>query len=201
MTDGSERFEPKHLPLWRRALLAVHTEFVGIHPRLHAYNLAAGLLPRRTGGLLRAQLLRGVGFVVGERTEIKGPLRISGPRGLCGRLQIGQDCSIDADCLFEISENLCIGDRVTLEPGVMILTSTHELDFPQHRAGKIITRPVSVGAGAWVRARAILLPGVKIGAGAVVEAGAVVNKDVEENTRVGGTPAVKLEVLGRRDET
>ena len=116
-------------------------------------------------------------------------------------LQIGEDCSIDADCLLEISENLRIGDRVTLEPGVMILTSTHELDFPQHRAGKIITSPVSIGDGAWVRARAIVLPGVQIGAGAVVEAGAVVNKDVAEHTRVGGMPAVKLEVLRKADET
>ena len=77
----------------------------------------------------------------------------------------------------------------------MILTSTHELDFPQHRAGKIVMKPVSIGDGAWLRARSIVLPGVKIGAGAVVEAGAVVNRDVPENTRVGGMPAVKLEVL------
>jgi acetyltransferase-like isoleucine patch superfamily enzyme len=144
-------------------------------------------------------LLRGLGFQVGFGTEIKGRLKLSGPRGMVARLQIGRDCSIDADCLLELSENLDIGDRVTLEPGVMILTSTHELDFPQHRAGKIIATPVSIGAGAWLRARCIVLPGVKIGAGAVVEVGAVVNRDVEPNTRVGGSPAVKLEVLKNDD--
>lgn len=197
---GTERFEPKNLPLWRRAWIALQTEFVGVHPRLHAYNLATGLLPRRTGGHVRADLLRRLGFTVGKGTEIRGPLRLSGPRGILALLQIGEDCSIDADCMLELSENLRIGDRVTLEPGVMILTSTHELDFPQHRAGKIIASPVSIGDGAWLRARAIVLPGVKIGAGAVVEAGAVVNKDVEDNTRVGGTPAVKLEVLRKPDE-
>jgi maltose O-acetyltransferase len=196
----TERFEPKHLPLWRRALIALETEFVGIHPRLHAYNLATSILPRRTSGRLRADLLRKLGFTVGRGTEIKGPLRLSGPRGILALLQIGEDCSIDAECMLEISENLRIGDRVTLEPGVMILTSTHELDFPQHRAGKIITNPVSVGDGAWLRARSIILPGVKIGAGAVVEAGAVVNKDVADHTRVGGVPAVKLEVLREADE-
>lgn len=195
-----ERFEPKHLPLWRRALIAFETEFVGIHPRLHAYNLATSLLPRRTGGRLRADLLRKLGFTVGRGTEIKGPLKLSGPRGMLALLQIGEDCSIDAECMLEISANLSIGDRVTLEPGVMILTSTHELDFPQHRAGKIITNPVRIGDGAWIRARAIVLPGVKIGAGAVVEAGAVVNKDVDEHTRVGGMPAVKLDVLRKPDE-
>ena len=76
--------------------------------------------------------------------------------------------------MLELSEDLQIGDAVTMEPGVMILTSTHELDFPQHRAGKIITKPVSVGDGAWLRARAIVLPGVNIGSGAIVETGAQV---------------------------
>jgi maltose O-acetyltransferase len=198
MTTG--RYEPKERAIWQRAWSAFETQFAGIHPRLHAYNIATSLLPRNTGSQLRARLLRKLGFEVGAGTEIKGPLRISGPRGLLPRLQIGEGCSIEAECMLELSENLRIGARVTLEPGVMILTSTHELDFPQHRAGKIITSPVSIDDGAWLRARSIVLPGVKIGAGAIVEAGAVVNKDVEANTRVGGIPASKLEVLRKADE-
>jgi maltose O-acetyltransferase len=196
----TERVEPKNLPLWRRALIALDTEFVGIHPRLHAFNVATSVLPRRLGSGLRARLLRGLGFDVGAGTEIRGPLKISGPRGITARLQIGRDCSIEAECMLEVSDSLRIGDRVTIEPGVMILTSTHELDFPQHRAGKIVTNPVSIGDGAWLRARCIVLPGVKIGAGAVVEVGSVVNKDVEADTRVGGSPAVKLEALRKSDE-
>ena len=194
------REEPKHQPLWRRAIDAVQTEVVGIHPRLVAYNLAAGMLPLRASGELRAQLLRLTGFSVGRGVRINGPLKISGPRGITGRLQIGRDCSIDTECMLELSDDLLVGDRVTMEPGVMILTSTHELDFPQHRAGKIITSPVTIGDGAWLRARSIVLPGVKIGAGAVVEVGSVVNKDVAADTRVGGSPAAKLEVLKKSDE-
>jgi maltose O-acetyltransferase len=190
------RGEPKTLPLWKRALDAVQTEVVGIHPRLHAYNLAAGLLPLRASAELRAQLLRLTGFTVGRGVRINGPLKISGPRGLLKRLQIGEETFIDADCVLDLCENLSIGSRVTLEPGVLILTSTHELDFPKHRAGKLIVNPVSIGDGAWLRARCVILPGVKIGAGAVVDAGSVVNKDVEPNIRVGGIPAVKLEALG-----
>lgn len=189
------RVEPKDLPFWRRAWTAVTTEVVGIHPRLHVYNTLAGLLPVRASGELRAALLRKVGFHVGEGTRVNGVLKITGPRGLVPRLSIGRNCTLEADCMLDLSEMLTIGDDVTLEPGVMILTSTHELDFPKHRAGKVILNPVTIGPGAWLRARSVVLPGVKIGAGAVVEVGAVVNKDVEPNTRVGGTPAAKLAVL------
>ena len=198
--NDAKREEPKERAAWLRAASALALQFVGIHPRLHAYNIATSLLPRNTGSQLRAGLLRGLGFKVGQGTEVRGPLKISGPRGIVPRLHIGQNCRIEAECLLELSEELRIGDAVTLEPGVMILTSTHELDFPQHRAGKIITKPVSVGDGAWLRARGIVLPGVNIGSGAIVETGAVVNKDVAPNTRVGGSPAVKLEVLSKPDE-
>ncbi len=189
------RFEPKNLPLWRRALNAATTEVGGIHPRLHLYNLLASLLPSGASGELRALLLTMVGFEVGRATLVNGALKISGPRSLQRRLVIGQECTIEADCVLDLSEMLSIGDRVTIEPGVMILTSTHELDFPKHRAGKVIVSPVSIGAGVWLRARSVILPGVKIGDGAIVEVGAVVNKDVEPNTRVGGVPAIKLGAL------
>jgi maltose O-acetyltransferase len=196
VTDEPEaRVEPKQLPVWRRALIAAATEVVGIHPRLHLYNVLASLLPSRASGELRASLLRKVGFDIGSGTKINGALKISGPKGLQPQLVIGQNCTIEGDCMLDLSEKLVIADGVTVEPGVMILTSTHELDFPKHRAGKVIVAPVSIGDGAWLRARAVILPGVRIGEGAVVEVGAVVNKDVEPNTRAGGIPAAKLGVL------
>lgn len=188
MTEG--RFEPKHQPAWRRALHALATEVVGVHPSLHAYNLAAKLLPSRTRGALRARLLRLAGFRVGAGTTVNGLLKINGQRGIASQLTIGADCTIEPEGVWDLSEKLTIGDRVTIEPGVMILTSTHELDFPSHRAGKIILMPVVIEDGAWLRARCIILPGVRVGAGAVVDAGAVVTKDVAANTRVAGVPAV-----------
>jgi maltose O-acetyltransferase len=196
LDDEPVREEPKDQPMWLRALAAVQTEVVGIHPRLQLYNLASNLLPVRASHELRAKLMRLAGFQLGEGTRIGGPLKISGPRGLLERLTVGKNCFIDADCVLDLSDVMTIGDNVTIEPGVLILTSTHELDFPKHRAGQLILNPVTIGDGAWLRARSVILPGSKIGAGAVVDAGAVVNKDVEANTRVGGIPAVKLEALG-----
>lgn len=190
------RVEPKEQPVWRRALIAISDEFSGLHPRLHAYNLAAKLMPTRSNGALRARLLRLAGFEVGRGTVINGMLKINGGNGFEANLAIGADCIIESDGIWDLSDKLRIGNKVTVDPGVMILTSTHEMDFPNHRAGKVLLNPVVVEDGAWLRARCIILPGVTIGAGAVVEAGAVVNKDVPANTRVGGVPAVALPPLG-----
>jgi acetyltransferase-like isoleucine patch superfamily enzyme len=77
----------------------------------------------------------------------------------------------------------------------MILTSTHELDIREHRAGPVQLSPVSIGDGAWLGPRCVILPGVTLGAGAIVNPGAVVNKDVAPHTRVGGIPATQLDVL------
>jgi maltose O-acetyltransferase len=199
MTDIPPRIEPKDAPAWLRALRALRGELVGFHPRLQAYNAASRLLPLRSSGELRARLLRLAGFSVGEGTRINGEIKISGPWGLLRRLSIGRNCVIESDCVLDLSEQLSIGDGATIGPGVLILTSTHELDFPKHRAGNLILNPVVVGDGVWLGARSVVLPGVKIGHGAVVEPGAVVNKDVEANTRVGGIPAAKLEVLAAGD--
>lgn len=194
MSD-TQRKDPKAEPTWRRMLMAMSTEFVGIHPRLHAYNALSRLLPAVGAGAERAALLRGMGFSVGSGTEIEGELRMTGPRHLPAQLRIGTGCYIGPECLFDLSERLTLGDNVTVEPGVMLLTVTHELDIAAHRAGPLVPNPVTIGNGVWLRARCIVLPGVKVGDGAVVEAGAVVNKDVAPNTRVGGIPAVPLETL------
>lgn len=181
---------------WRRVAAVFKAEVMGLHPRLHAFSVASSLLPRRSSGLARARLLELAGFPVGEGTRLQGTPKITGSVGLFEHLEIGRDCSIDADCIFDLEEKITLGDRVTVGPGVMILTSTHELATAQHRAGPVTRAPVIIGDGCWLRARSIILPGVTLGKGAIVEAGAVVNKDVAPHTRVGGIPAAQLEVLG-----
>lgn len=179
-----------------KLVAALRLETYGIHPRLHALNMAAAALPRRTGAEARARLFRLAGFRIGQGTRLNSSPRITGSSNLFERLQIGDQCVIGEDCAFDLEESVTIGDRVSIDPGVIILTSTHELGPREHRAGPIVKTPVVIQEGALIGARAILLPGVTIGAGAVVSPGAVVNKDVAPNTRVGGAPAVQIEILG-----
>jgi len=195
-----DRTEPK-FTRWQKVLNLVDEETSGIHPRLIALNVAANLLPKHQAGLTRARLYALAGFRIGEGTRIAAAPRINGGPTLFANLVVGRQCIIDAECVLDVSEKVTLGERVTLSPGVMILTSTHELDIREHRAGPVQLSPVSIGDGAWLGARCIILPGVTIGAGVIVNPGSVVNKDVASNTRVGGTPAVQLEVLNGNESS
>jgi len=48
----------------------------------------------------------------------------------------------------EVNPRITIGDRVTVSPGVMILTSTHELDIREHRAGAVVLAIVTFSVSA-----------------------------------------------------
>jgi maltose O-acetyltransferase len=180
---------------WQRVKILFHEETFGFHPRLIALNTVAGFLPRHQAAQARARLFSLAGFRIGDGTRMAAPPKINGGDALFSNLVVGKACSIDVDCVFDLEERLTIGDRVTIGPGVMILTSTHELDIREHRAGAVQRSPVNIGDGAWLGARCTILPGVSVGAGAVVNPGSVVNKDVVAHTRVGGIPATQLEVL------
>ena len=184
-----------NLPNWEKLFSVFRGETHGLNVRLQALSLANALLPKRNAARVRAGLLRLIGIPVGDGTELQGLPKITGSEALFANLVIGAGCMIDINCTFDLEEKITIGDRVALDPEVMLLTSTHELASRVHRAGPLVRNPVVIEAGAWLGARSIVLPGVTIGAGAIVNPGAVVNKDVLPHTRVGGIPAVQLEVL------
>ena len=79
-----------------------------------------------------------------------------------------------------------LGERVTISQEAYLCAGTHDytqLSLP------LVTKPIVVGADAWICARAFVGPGVTVGTGAVVAACAVVMKDVPEWTIVAGNPA------------
>ena len=88
--------------------------------------------------------------------------------------------------------NLVIGDRVSIAPGVILVTSS-DPNFSKIRPyvkteyGKIV-----IENDAWIGVGSIILPNVTIGGCSVVGAGAVVTKDVEPYTKVAGVPAKKI---------
>ena len=56
----------------------------------------------------------------------------------------------------------------------------------------LVTAKITIGADAFVGARAFVLPGVTIGARSVIGAGSVVTRDVPENVMAAGNPCKVL---------
>jgi maltose O-acetyltransferase len=77
----------------------------------------------------------------------------------------------------------------------VVITSNHEIGPSEERLGAWRREPVTVGAGCWVGARCLILPGVTIGDGCIVAAGSTVRDDCEPNGVYAGVPARRVRDL------
>ena len=126
-------------------------------------------------------------------------LRLFGAR-IHGRPFVHQRARIQIPWHLTLHHRACLGDgAVAYTLGAIILhegatiaqeaylcTGTHKFDDP---ALPLLTAPITIGAHAFIGARAFVLPGVTIGERAVVGACAVVTRDVAAHTVVVGNPA------------
>jgi maltose O-acetyltransferase len=113
-------------------------------------------------------------------------------------IQIGKGVWIGDATRFDWSHgrHITIGDGATLAPGVRILC--HDASCVR-RVGGTWVAPVTIGAGAFIGAEAVLMPGVTVGEGAVVAAGAVVTRDVVPGTIAAGVPAKPIGLVAELD--
>jgi len=107
--------------------------------------------------------------------------------------KIGKNVFINHDCSFLDLGGITIEDDVQIGPKVSLITENHPLG-PSARKS-LDLKSVLIKKNAWIGAGAIILPGVTIGENSVVAAGAVVNKDVPDNTVVGGVPAKVIRAI------
>jgi acetyltransferase-like isoleucine patch superfamily enzyme len=132
----------------------------------------------------------------------------------CG-VQIGHDTGVYNGTFFDLDVDgeVTIGDYCTLVGPIICVTGrlsisnyvfiAHEVTIADHfaaappgataRDSRSNPAPeISIGEGAWIGARAIVLPGARIGPWAVVGAGAVVTCDVPPYSVVAGNPAGRV---------
>lgn len=119
-------------------------------------------------------------------------------------IKVGARVGFSANVQIDYVGGVVIGDNVWFSEGAKVLTHYHNMG-PERVTLRPETMPVShliVGDGAWISARAIILPSCNyIGKNAVVGAGAVVTHDVPDNTVVAGSPARVLRVLKPEEYT
>ena len=80
-------------------------------------------------------------------------------------------------------------------PNTLITTVGHPLSPKGRREYHALAKPVRIGNDVWIGGNVTILPGVTIGNNVVGAAGAVINKDVPDNTLVGGVPARVIKVI------
>lgn len=117
----------------------------------------------------------------------------------CGKnIHIGKNVFINMGCKFQDQGGIFIGDGALIGHNVVLATLNHAAS-PKDR-DSMIPAPIRIGKNVWVGANAVILPGVTIGDGAIVAAGAVVNRDVPENTVVGGVPAKVIRTIHEEEQ-
>ena len=102
-------------------------------------------------------------------------------------IKIGKNVFINFNCTFLDLGGITIEDGVMIAPNVNLLSEGHPV-APKDRH-YIFGKPILIQSNAWIGGNVTILPGVTIGKNAIVAAGSVVNKDVPDNTIVGGIPA------------
>jgi acetyltransferase-like isoleucine patch superfamily enzyme len=106
-------------------------------------------------------------------------------------LKIGDRCVIGRGSHIVAHQSVTIEDDVWTGPYVYITDQNHGYEDPDAPIGSQFpeNRPVSIGAGSWLGAGAIILPGAQIGRNVVVAAGSVVRGVVPDKCVVAGVPA------------
>ncbi len=189
--------EPRPAPRggWARLQHVLANETEGLHLRLRLFTLLAAPLPHFAFNRLRTVLYRLGGVRIGARSLLLGSIELAGPGRIQERFVIGQDSQITAPLYADVCAPVQIGSRVFIGHHVVLITTDHAIGPPWQRCGGWRSAPITIEDGAWICARATILPGVRVGRGAVVAAGAVVTRDVPPNTLVGGVPAKVLRQL------
>jgi len=190
---------------WRRAALSAL-----VHRAWRALQQAGSISPESPAGRRfaafgeRSMMAFPTGAVFGERwIEIGDDTMIAAQVTLCAGmmpghdlgdnpvLRVGNRCVIGRGSHIVAHHSILIGDDVFTGPYVYITDQNHSYADPDMPIGRQwpVNLAVSIGAGTWLGAGAIVLPGACIGRNVVVAAGSVVRGTVPDRCVVAGVPA------------
>lgn len=108
------------------------------------------------------------------------------------KLSIGDGCSFNVGCIFLLEAPVTIEDEVSCGHDVMFLSQVVDPNHGNRDRCDPLSGGIVVGAGSWLGARSVIMPGVSVGAGAVVGAGTIVSRNVPPNTLVSGHQTISL---------
>jgi putative colanic acid biosynthesis acetyltransferase WcaF len=139
----------------------------------------------------RRVVLRCFGATVGAGAHVYAGARIWAPWNLA----IGADACIADGAEIYNPRLITLGERAVVSQGAYLCGASH--DYSQW-AFPLISAPITVGAHAWIAARAIVHMGVSVGDGAVIGAGSVVTRSMPAWTVCAGAPCRVIRPYVRR---
>jgi acetyltransferase-like isoleucine patch superfamily enzyme len=181
-----------------------------VHRAWRALQRAGSISPESPAGRrfaafgARSIMAFPTGAVFGERwIEIGDDTMIAAQVTLCAGmmpghdlgdtpvLRVGHRCVIGRGSHIVAHHSILISDDVFTGPYVYITDQNHSYADPDVPIGRQwpVNMAVSIGAGTWLGAGAVVLPGARIGRNVVVAAGSVVRGTVPDRCVVAGVPA------------
>lgn len=134
---------------------------------------------------IKTRLLRLFGAKIGSGVVLKPSINVKYPWNLTigNNTWIGEHAWLDSLAPIYIGANACISQ------GAYFCTGNHDWSDP---AFGLVVKPIIIEDGAWVGARATVLPGVTIKSHSIVAAGTVIAKDTEPYMIYSGNPALPV---------
>lgn len=120
---------------------------------------------------VRVAILRFFGAEIGANVLVRHRVRVHWP----WKLSVGDNTWIGEGVWLLNLEPIALGHDVCISQDALLCSGSHDRRSPTF---EFDNGPITVGHGAWVAARAVVLRGVGIGEGATVGANAVVATDL-----------------------
>jgi len=133
----------------------------------------------------RSFLLRAFGATMGKSCHIYPGAKIWAPWNLI----CGYQATIADGVTVYNPKTVTLGTHAIISQDAYLCGATHDYENPNF---PLISSEISIGAFAWVCARATVQPGVSMGEGAVLALGAVATRDLEAWSVYAGIPARKI---------
>ncbi len=191
MTEAARKTAPRIIPLahapgqraaWGRSRTTVYAW--AVFERLFVTN------SWQISSSLRVRVLRMFGAEIGTGVTFRPRTRVSFP----WRLHIGDHCWIGEGVWFHNQDHITVEHDAVISQETFLTTGSHA----HRRDMALVTRPITIEAGAWVTSRCIVLGGAVVGRSALVRPLTVVEGVVPPNTIWGTDAASRPGPLGER---
>lgn len=159
--------------------------------QFHAFGAGAVLLAPQGVIYNERYLALGDGAMIGPNVTLTAGISPAQEMLTCPVVRIGDRTIIGRGSHIIGHWSIDIGDDVQTGPYVYITDQNHGYEDPDAPVGwqKPHEAAVTIGAGSWLGANAVILPGTTLGRNTVVAAGAVVRGTFPDRVVLGGVPA------------